>query len=155
MQYNYAHFDHIDRSYLNLLDGPIVTPTNEVEVMISEDHILHTEGENNTDDDVYTAISSAYNFGNEDLSSYFNISLKNVVVEGTLCNVMEPTKILILVEKIDGVSINSLKDSMSNKLIEKCSKLPILDKIIPGKVNLKFINFFSSKIFCSYSNMSG
>lgn len=117
-----------------------VTRVVDVKVMNKDKRTVHAKFNGNTDDSENTTINIANYFGNKDPSGYFHFLLKNIVVEGTLGDVVEPTKIVLIVEKINGVSIKFLKEEMNENLLKKCVKLPILDKIIPGKATFIFPN---------------
>lgn len=72
----------------------------------------------------------------DDKSKFMKFCLNvnsNEVIEGILCNVTGPTRMILLIVKIGGVDITLSKDEMQVAMLNECTMLPALDKIIPGK----------------------
>lgn len=57
----------------------------------------------------------------------------NEVIEGLLCNVMGPTRMTLIVKKIDGYDLDPKKDEMQSEINNKCNRLPELTEIVPGE----------------------
>lgn len=56
------------------------------------------------------------------------------VIEGSLCEVTAPTRMILLIEKISGVDLTVPKEEMHNDIMQaQCSKLPRLDSVSTGE----------------------
>lgn len=70
----------------------------------------------------------------EEEYGFLKFSLEtNEIFEGTLCSVMGPTSMTLMIMKIGGVDIKVSKDKMHEEMYKKCPELPALNEIIPGK----------------------
>jgi len=81
--------------------------------------------------------------------NYSKVGLKfNDVIEASLCKVVGPTRMTLIIKKIGGIDLTIYKEEM-NKMLMKCASMPKLDRIVPGKQRIK-IKYFSNKpIFLS------
>lgn len=91
-------------------------------------------------DDGETAAVGGVSSGDKDQCGFSKFCMRNKVVEGMLCGVVEPTILTLVIEKISGFNVTLMKDKMHTMMFKKCSHLPALENIIPGK-NLKFLRF--------------
>lgn len=58
----------------------------------------------------------------------------NEVIEGSLCEIITPTRMTLLIEKISGVSLSASKEQMHNDLmLMKCARLPELNDVVTGE----------------------
>lgn len=124
----HAYFEYVDVSNLELSNN-------------SRDEIK----ENRTDkSDILSSLSSDFETNGHEHSSqnaiddteetgFMEFCLLDETVEGILCNVIEPTQVMLVITKIDGVDISKAKNDMHSIMLKTCCSLPMLDKIIPGK----------------------
>lgn len=80
---------------------------------------------------------------------FSKVGLKfNDVIEASLCKVVGPTRMTLIIKKIGGIDLTIYKEEM-NEMLMKSASMPKLDKIVPGKQVIK-IKYFSNKpIFLS------
>lgn len=109
------------------------------EEAISSDQSLSAEEDDDGDDENSSSSSSScFTDDNRDHeydvdTRFSKFSLSNQVVEGTLCDVVGPTQIIVMITKVDGVVILKSKDEMHQSMYKKCPKLPKLENYIPGE----------------------
>lgn len=56
----------------------------------------------------------------------------NEVVRGTLCEVISPVCMTLMIETIDGIDITATKKTMQSSMYQQCPELPVLKEIVPG-----------------------
>lgn len=94
-----------------------------------DDERSTTNNNNDEQSDVETQCAEP-----EESSGFFSFCLvdTNEVVEGTLCKVISPVRMTLMIKKIGGIDISESKNVMQTDMIKKCAVLPPLDKIVPG-----------------------
>lgn len=129
----HAYFDHINVSSVNLFsDGDYDFETIDIKVNSDNFDSLSTKSINKNCEPKYESLLSSTNDSFEE-PCFMEFCLLNETVEGTMCSVIGPTKLTLMITKIDGVNITLAKDDMHNNMLIKCGGLPALKKIVPGE----------------------
>lgn len=84
--------------------------------------------------EVLNALEVVNDEQNTTVFSKFCLKSVKKVIEGTMCDIIGPTRMRLLINSVNGVDITKIKDQMHTNMFNECANLPALENFGPGEI---------------------